>query len=144
MNAAAKALLEDDLANGVARESQKIFKTKQPTQKTTSFNANTIHPFKVDAKETDASKRAKCTVPKQVMPKANGDAQAQRAACTRSINNSDAVILSAFGSSNASTGRFDIQGKCQLANGTIKTIGILGRVENKNLVNNFGMCGSRN
>ena len=56
-----------------------------------------------------------------------GDAQAQqvRKACKRCIKNTDAVIMSAYGSSNASTGRFDIQGKCKLADGSIKTIGIL-------------------
>ena len=52
-----------------------------------------------------------------------------RTACKRCIKNSDAAILSAFGSSNASTGRFDIQGKCPLADGSIKTIGILGFLE---------------
>ena len=33
--------------------------------------------------------------------------------------------MSADGSSNATTGRFGIQGKCKLADGSIKTMGIL-------------------
>ena len=37
--------------------------------------------------------------------------------------------MSAYGPSNASTGRFDIQGKCKLADGSIKAIGILGFCE---------------
>ena len=44
----------------------------------------------------------------------------------KKIKNADAVIMSAHGSSNAATGRFDIQGKCKLADGSIRTIGILG------------------
>ena len=77
------------------------------------------------------SKGAKCTGPKEGEPKAEGDAQAQqvRTACKRGIKNADAVIMSAYGSSNASTGRFDIQGKCKLADGSIKTICILGFLE---------------
>ena len=64
-------------------------------------------------------------------PKAEGDAQAQqvRTACNRGIKNADAVIMSAHGSSNASTGRFDIQGKCKLADGSIKPMSILGFYE---------------
>ena len=34
--------------------------------------------------------------------------------------------MSAFGSFSAATGRFDIQGRCQLSDGSIKPIGILG------------------
>ena len=37
--------------------------------------------------------------------------------------------MSAFGSSNATTGRFDIQGKCRLADGAVATIGITGFTE---------------
>ena len=45
----------------------------------------------------------------------------------KGIKNADALILSAHGS--ASKGRFDIQGKCTLPDGSCKTIGILGFVE---------------
>ena len=89
------------------------------------------HQSEEDPQEAEASKephtkrvskRAKCTEPKEDEPKAEGDAQAQqvRTACKRGIKNADAVIMSAYGSSNASTGRFDIQGKCKLADGLIK------------------------
>ena len=59
--------------------------------------------------------------PKEAEPKAEGDAQAQqvRTAGKRGVKNADAVIMSAYGSSNASTGRFDIQGTCKLADGSI-------------------------
>ena len=42
------------------------------------------------------------------------------------IKYADALILSAHGSCNADTGRFDIKGKCQLPDGSCKSIGILG------------------
>ena len=101
-----------------------------------------IHQWEVDAQETYASERAKGTGPTDgdAQGPKDGDAQGQKdgdaqvpkdrfTSCKRGIKNSDARIMSALGSSNASTGRFDIQGKCQLADGTIKTIGILGFVE---------------
>ena len=143
VNAAAKALLEDDLAKGVAPTVKKRLKSKQPTKKTKNLKAQMIqqwHQSEEDPQEADASKephtkrvskRAKCTGPKEDEPKAEGDAQAQqvRTACNRGIKNADAVIMSAHGSSNASTGRFDIQGKCKLADGSIKPMGILGFYE---------------
>ena len=50
-------------------------------------------------------------------------------ACRKGIKNADAMILSAHGSRNAATGRFDIQGKCALPDGSCKKIGILGFCE---------------
>ena len=44
----------------------------------------------------------------------------------KGIKDADALILSAHGSCNAETGRFDIKGKCTLPDGSCKTIGILG------------------
>ena len=143
VNAAAKALLEDDLAKGVAPTVKKQLKSKQPTKKTTNLKTQMIqqwHQSEEDTQEADASKephtkrvpkRAKCTGPKEDEPKAEGDAQAQqvRTACNRGIKNADAVIMSVYGSSNVSTGRFDIQGKCKLADGSMKTMGILGFYE---------------
>ena len=143
VNAAAKALLEDDLAKGVAPTVKKRLKSKQPTKKTKNLKTQMIqqwHQSEEDPQGADASKephtkrvskRAKCTGPKEDEPKAEGDAQAQqvRTACNRGIKNADAVIMSAHGSSNASTGRFDIQGKCKLADGSIKPMGILGFYE---------------
>ena len=141
VNAAAKALLEDDLANGVARDPQKRVRGKQPPQKTINFKAKVVHQWEVDAQEAYASKRAKCTGPKEDEPKTDGLQKMQkrkctgpkedepRTACKRCIKNADAVILSAFGSSSATTGRFEIQGRCQLADGSMKTIGILGFLE---------------
>jgi hypothetical protein len=64
-------------------------------------------------------------------PKADSDAQALQVGteCRKGIKNADALILSAHGSCNAETGRFDIQGKCTLPDGSCKTIGILGFYE---------------
>ena len=79
------------------------------------------------------SKRGKPTEPKakEDDPKADSDAQALQVgtACRKGIKNADALILSAHGSCNAATGRFDIQGKCTLPDGSCKTIGILGFCE---------------
>ena len=50
-------------------------------------------------------------------------------ACKKKIKHADAVIISAYGSSNASTGRYDIQGKVKLADGSYKNMGILGFTE---------------
>ena len=51
-------------------------------------------------------------------------------ACRKGIKHADALILSAHGSGpNAVTGRFDIQGKCMLPDGSCKTMGILGFYE---------------
>ena len=137
----AKARLEEDLANGVAPTVKKRLKSKQQV-KTQSLKAKMIqqwHKSEEDPQEAEASTephtkrgstRAKCkpTEPKEDEPKAEGDAQAQqvRTAGKRGTKNANVVILSAFGSSNTSTGRFDIQGKCRLADGSIKNMGILG------------------
>ena len=80
------------------------------------------------------SKRGKPTEPKakEDDPKADSDAQALQVgtSCGKGIKNADALILSAFGSGpNAVTGRFDIQGQCILADGSRKSIGILGFYE---------------
>ena len=76
------------------------------------------------------SKRGKPTEPKakEDDPKADSDAQALQVgtACRKGIKNADALILSAYGSCNAATGRFDIQGKCTLPDGSCKKVGILG------------------
>jgi hypothetical protein len=141
VNAAAQALLEEGLANGVAPPVKKQLKSKQTTKPKTlkSRMMEQWHPSaeaKPKAKPKPVSKakakpKAKCTEPKEDEPKAEGDAQAQqvRTACRRGIKNADAVIMSAHGSSTASTGRFDIQGKCKLADGSIKPMGILGFYE---------------
>ena len=153
VNAAAKALQEDDVANGVAPPVKKKMKGKQ-SSKAQTLKAKMIqkwHPQEAEAKPKAVSKakakpktkakakakpkpvskaKAKGDEPQAVgdEPQAEGDAQAQQVgtACKRGIKNSDAVILSAYGSSNASTGRFDIQGKCKLKDGSNKVIGILG------------------
>ena len=79
------------------------------------------------------SKRCKPTEPKakEDDPKADSDAQALQVgtACRKGIKNADALILSAHGSCNAATRRFDIQGKCTLPDGSCKTIGILDSCE---------------
>ena len=66
------------------------------------------------------SKRGKPTEPKatEVDPKATK--------CRKCIKDADALILSATGSCNAVTGRFDIKGKVTLPDGSCKNIGILG------------------
>ena len=92
-----------------------------------------LRPHAADASKGQhtkrVSKRGKPTEPKakEDDPKADSDAQALQVgtACRKGIKNADALILSAFGSCNAATGRFDIQGKCILPDGSCKTIGIL-------------------
>ena len=42
------------------------------------------------------------------------------------IRHADDVIMSAYGSCSSKTGRMDIQGRCKFADGSIKTIGIVG------------------
>ena len=66
-----------------------------------------------------------------MIQKAKSDAQALQVgtACRKGIKNADALILSAHGSKNADTGRFDIQGKCTLPDGACKTMGIIGFYE---------------
>ena len=41
------------------------------------------------------------------------------------MKHADAIIMSAYGSCNSITGRMDIQGRCNLADGSCKAIGIL-------------------
>ena len=58
VNAAAKALLEDELANGVARTVRKRLRSKQPTKKTKSLKAKMIqqwHQSEEDPQGADAS-----------------------------------------------------------------------------------------
>ena len=80
--------------------------------------------------------KPKPTEPKDDEPKAEGDAQAAAAAVAsaaaataaafeKDIKNADAIMLSAFGSPNSKPGRRGIQGKCQLADGSLKTIGVI-------------------
>ena len=97
-----------------------------------------LRPHAADASKGQhtkrVSKRGKPTEPKakEDDPKADSDAQALQVgtACRKGIKNADALILSAHGSGpNAVTGRFDIQGKCILPDGSHKTIGILGFYE---------------
>ena len=147
VNAAAQALLEEGLANGVAPPVKKRLKSKQTTKSKTlkSRMIEQWHPSAEASKEphtkrvskakaepkplskAKAKPKAKCTEPKEDEPKAEGDAQAQqvRTACRGGIKNADAVIMSAYGSSNACTCRFDIQGKCRLADGSINKMDII-------------------
>ena len=64
--------------------------------------------------------------PSEEDPQEEDEPQEEDAPTPKKIKNADAVIMSAHESSNAATGRFDIQGKCKLADGSIRTIGILG------------------
>ena len=66
------------------------------------------------------SKRGKPTEPK---------AKEDDPACRKGINDADVLILSAHGSCNAATGRFDIKGKVKLPDGPCKEICILGFCE---------------
>ena len=84
---------------------------------------------KAKAKAKRVSKGGKPTEPKakEDDPKAKSDAQALQVGteCRKGIKHADALILSAHGSSNAATGRFDIQGRCTLPDGSCKKIGII-------------------
>ena len=142
VNGVAKAKLEEDVANGVAPAIKKRLKSKKAVNNKT-LKAKMIqqwHPSDPHAAEASkgqhtkrVSKRGKPTEPKakEDDAKADSDAQALQVgtACRKGIKNADALILSAFGSCNAATGRCDIQGKCTLPDGSCKTIGILGFCE---------------
>ena len=84
-----------------------------------------------DPHAADSSKgqhtKGKPTKPKAKDDDTKTDSDAQALQVGRKvIKNADALILSAYGSGNAATGRYDIQGKCTLPDGSCKTIGILG------------------
>ena len=125
VNGVAKAKVEEDVANGVAPPIKKAVKKK--TLKKKPLKANMIqqwHPSDTHAAETSrgqhtkrVSKRGKPTEPK---------AKDDDTACRKGIKYADALILSAHGSCNAATGRFDIQGKCTPPDGSCKNVGILG------------------
>ena len=119
---------QEDVANGVAPPIKKrLKKSKQAVKKKKTLKANMIqlwHPSDPHAAEASkgqrVSKRGKPTEPK---------AKEDDPACRKGIKNADALILSAHGSCNAATGRFDIKGKCTLPDGSCKEIGILGFCE---------------
>ena len=150
VNGIAKAKQEEDAANGAASPIRKRMKTKQTIKKGTlkakkiedwyprdphAAEASKGKPTEPKAKDRSkrVSKGCKPTEPnaKEDDPKAKSDAQALQVgtACRKGIKNADALILSAHGSSNADTGRFDIQGKCTLPDGSCKKICILGFCE---------------
>ena len=59
---------------------------------------------------------------KPTQPKAKKDDPT----CRKGIKYAEAVILTACGSCNGATGRYDIQGKCLFPDGTNKKVGIIG------------------
>ena len=151
VNGVAKAKQDEDVAKGVAPPIKKRMKSKQAVKKQ-SLKAQMIqqwHPSDPHAAEASkgqhtkakgkakpkavSTAKPKCDEPHAVgdEPQAEGDAQALQlgSACRPGIKNADALILAAHGSCNAATGRFDIQGKCTLPDGSCKTIGILGFCE---------------
>ena len=139
----AKLLQEQDAANGVSPPLKKRLKTQQ-TGKRSTLKAQMIEEWyssqphaaaakkKPIAKAAAAKKKpiAKAAAAKK-KPIAAPIAKAAAAAKVekKAIKNADALIQSAHGSSNADTGRFDIQGKINLPDGSCKTIGIIGFVE---------------
>ena len=102
-------MVEENAAKGIAPTKHKKLKNKQP--KKTNLKAQKIAQW-LDPSVED--------------PQEEDEAQEEDEPKPKKIKNADAVIMSAHGSSNAATGRFDIQGKCKLADGSIRTIGILG------------------
>lgn len=140
VNGVAKLLQEQDAANGVSPPLKKRLKTKQTVKKST-LKAQKIEewyprePHAAAAKKhqkgnAEASKGKPIAAPiaKAAAAAKESDAQALQVE-NKAIKNADALILSAHGSSNADTGRFDIQGKINLPDGSCKTIGIIGFVE---------------
>ena len=70
-----------------------------------------------------ASKRKRVSnICKPTQPKAKEDDPT----CRKGTKYAEALILTAHGSCNAATGRYDIQGKCIFPDGTNKKVGILG------------------
>ena len=147
VNEVAKAKQEEAKANGVAPPIKKRLSTKQPVKKGTLKAKKINEWYAGDPHAAEASKgkptrgkaqpKAKSKEPKakeddpkakEDDPNAKSDAQALQVgtACRKGIKNADALILSAHGSKNADTGRFDDQGKCTLPDGSCKTMGIIG------------------
>ena len=116
-NAAAKAKKN-------AKAAAKAKKSAKDTKSSSSSSSQ--NQKRVPKQQQQQSKRGK-----KEHPKADGGAHALQVgtACRKGITHADALILSAHGSCNAATGRFDIQGRCTLPDGSCKTIGILGFTE---------------
>ena len=125
VNGGAKTKLEEDVANGVTPPIKKRMKSKQAAKKKTLKANMTQQWYPSDPHAAEASKgqhtkggkRGKPTAPK---------AKEDVPACRKGMKYADALILSAHGSCNAATGRFDIQGKCTLPDGSCKKVGVLG------------------
>ena len=139
----AKAKQDEDVAKGVAPPIKKRLKRKQAVKKK-SLKAKMIeqwHPSDPHAAEASKGQHTKAKGKAQTKAKAKAKTKAKTkgkaktdplqlgSACRPGIKNADALILAAHGSCNAATGRFDIQGKCTLPDGSCKTIGILGFCE---------------
>ena len=114
-------------AKSKAKDAQPKAKSKAKAKTKPSPKPKATRKSKAEVEE-EAQPKAKA---KEDDPKADSDAQALQVgtACRKGITNADALILSAHGSCNAATGRFDIQGKCTLPDGSCKNIGILGFCE---------------
>ena len=134
VNDVAKAKKREDLANGVAPPNKKRSKGKQAIKKKT-LKATMIQRWHPDDPHAADSSKGQHTKGKPTKPKAkdddtktDSDAQALQVG-RKVIKHADALILSAYGSGNAATGRYDIQDKCTLSDGSCKTIGIFGFCE---------------
>jgi hypothetical protein len=126
VNAAAKQMVADNAAQGIAPTKHKKLKNKQP--KKTNLKAQKIAQWdpqgKAKAKEDE---NAKDEAQEDDEPKKEDEPTLEEdEPKPKKIKDANAVILSAYGSSNADSGRFDIQGKCQFPDGSTRSIGILG------------------
>ena len=126
VNAAAKQMVADNAAQGIAPTKHKKLKNKQP--KKTNLKAQKIAQWdpqgKAKAKEDE---NAKDEAQEDDEPKKEDEPTLEEdEPKPKKVKDADAVILSAYGSSNADSGRFDIQGKCQFPDGSTTSIGILG------------------
>ena len=119
-------MVEENAAKGIAPTKHKKLKNKQP--KKTNLKAQKIAQWdpqgKAKAKEDE---NAKDEAQEDDEPKKEDEPTLEEdEPKPKKIKDANAVILSAYGSSNADSGRFDIQGKCKFSDGSTRSIGILG------------------
>ena len=122
VNEVAKAKKAEAVANGVQPQIQKRLKRKQAVKQTT-FKARMIQQMYPSDQPKEAAE-ASGHHTKKVQQKHQVDQKATK--CKKCIKDANAVIMTAHGSCNAISGRFDIKGKVKLPDGTGKNIGILG------------------
>ena len=110
VNSVAKTKQQEDVTNGPLPVHKKGMKRKMASNKV-ELEANMIKEWEAEVED------AKTKAPEK-------GAFRKRAKKERPIKHRDAVAISPFGSHNAQTMRTGIQAKCQIPDGSTKTIGI--------------------